>query len=192
MFIRDEFKLLFIHPPKTGGISIGTYLIKNGFCYSQKHLNNDLKKEYAKYGNHHVDNRLIPNFDYDYMFSIFRDPIERLKSGYKHRFVNDYNFKDFVDKGLEEYDRNSSKFIDQIIKPQVEYYNEKCEVFLFKHIDKIPLYLNNRGILMKGCIDHLNKSKKLDIDINQSLYKKIKDFYKEDYIFFNSLISTNT
>jgi hypothetical protein len=31
MFIRDNFKLLFIHPPKTGGISIGTFLLENKF-----------------------------------------------------------------------------------------------------------------------------------------------------------------
>lgn len=192
MFVRDGFKLLFIHPPKTGGISIGSYILDNGFSYNQDHLTDDLKKEYMKYGNHHVDSRLIPNIEYDYTFSIFRDPVKRLESGYKHRFSNIYSFEDFVDRGLSEYNRNSSKLIDQIIKPQVEYYTQKCEVFLFQDIKKIPLYLNERGIKMKGKIVHINRSKHLNININQSIFNKIKDFYKEDYIFLDLLGGSNT
>lgn len=192
MFVRDGFKLLFIHPPKTGGISIGSYILDNGFSYNQDHLTDDLKKEYMKYGNHHVDSRLIPNIEYDYVFSIFRDPVKRLESGYKHRFSDTYSFENFVDKGLSEYDRNSSKLIDQIIKPQVEYYTQKCEIFLFEDIKKIPFYLNEKGIKMKGEIGHINKSKKITINTHHLLINRIKNFYREDYIFLDLLGSSNT
>lgn len=187
MFVRNGFKLMFIHPPKTGGISIGTYILNNGFRYTQEHLSNKLKREYFKYGNHHVDSRLILNIDYDYTFSIFRNPIERLKSGYKHRFSEEFSFEEFVDKGLTEYDRDSSRMLDQIIKPQVEYYTQRCEVFLFEDIKKIPQYLNERGIKMKGEVGHINKSKKILIDIKNSIIDRIIEFYKEDYLFLKHL-----
>jgi hypothetical protein len=192
MFVRNGFKLLFIHPPKTGGISIGSYILNNGFSYTQDHLTDDLKKEYMKYGNHHVDSRLIPNIDYNYVFSIFRDPIERLKSGYKHRFSEEFSFEEFVDKGLLEYNRNSSRMLDQIIKPQVEYYTKNCEVFLFENIKNLPIYLNEKNIKVYGNLEHINKSKKITIDIKKSLIGRIRDFYKEDYLFLKCLSCSNT
>ena len=166
--------------------------MNNGFSYTQDHLTDDLKKEYMKYGNHHVDSRLIPNIDYDYTFSIFRDPIERLKSGYKHRFSEEFSFEEFVDKGLSEYDRDSSRMLDQIIKPQVEYYTKKCEVFSFQDIKKLPIYLNERNIKVSGNLDHINKSKKINIKIKKPLINKIRTFYEEDYLFLKHLSCPNT
>ncbi len=189
MFIRDNFKLLFIHPPKTGGISIGTFLLENKFTYTQEHLSEELKELYFKYGNHHVDSKLIPNIEYDYVFSIFRDPIERLKSGYKYRFLNQMSFENFIEEGFSNYNLSSDKMIDQILKPQVEYYTKNCEVFLFGEIKKIPEYLNSRGIQVSGKLPYLNKSDNFDIKISNSLKEKIIDFYKEDYLFLKTISS---
>ncbi len=190
MFVRDNFKLLFIHPPKTGGISIGSFLLENGFRYTQEHLSEELKIEYMKYGNHHVDATLIPNIEYDYVFSVFRDPIERLKSGYKHRFSTQMTFEDFIEEGFSNYSSKSSKMIDHIIKPQVEYYTKTCEVFLYENIKKIPEYLNERNIRVSGNLKYLNRSNVVDIFISDNLKQKIIDFYKEDYLFFKSLLSS--
>ena len=187
MFVRDRLKLLFIHPPKTGGMSIGTFILNNNFRYTQEHLSDELKQEYFKYGNHHVDSKLIPDIEYDYSFSVFRDPLERFKSAYKNRFFNEFSFEDFVEKSLLEYDDNSSDIINQFIKPQVRYYTKKCEVFLFENLTKIPLYLNKKGIEMQGTLSHLNKSKDLEVNPSPSQIEKIKNFYREDYSFSTSL-----
>ncbi len=193
MFIRDNFKLLFIHPPKTGGISVGTFLLDNGFQYTQEHLSEELKKEYMKYGNHHVDSSLIPDINYDYIFSIFRDPVERLISGYFYRFSDQMSFNDFVNFGFKTYDSKSCKLIDQIIKPQVNYYTKNCDVLLFENLHFLPTYLRSKGISVSNDLKHLNKSTKKNIEISSKILEKIKKFYHEDYFFLqDKLCGSNT
>lgn len=187
MWILEDFKLMFIHPPKTGGISISVLLTDSGFQYTQKHLTEELREKFFQFGNHHAPACLIPNINYDYTFSTFRDPVERIKSAYNYRFRDQgkcMTFEEFVEKGICNYDSQSTELIFSIIKPQVEYYTEKCEVFLFSELQKLPERLRSRGVYIKGDIQHLNKSNKSDFIISNCLLEKIKDFYKEDYLFY--------
>lgn len=124
IFILPEKKILFIHIPKTGGSSVETYLQRLGFGMSMfsttdnskgctpQHFHRDLLLEYAFPG------------EFDAVFTIVRDPVERFKSEYNFRMqIRQKNGNDiipvsaWVKSVLKQYQENPFAF-DNHLRPQ--------------------------------------------------------------------------
>ena len=189
VFERNGIKILFIHVPKTSGLFTIALLKSLGFK-EIVNPNPKMTKEFKLcIGNHVHAEILSQEYDlneFNYIFSYFRDPIERLKSAYKMLHLNDEkydNFEQFVEDMFEKY--QVDQYIEtNFIRPQNEFYVDGCEVFSYSKDNRISFV----DKLVKLDYIDVNQSPKQNIIISHSLEKKIKNFYKKDYDLYGYLI----
>lgn len=191
VFTKNNKKVLYVHVPKTAGSSVLNLFKNNG--YEVSYFDEGSVRPFKGLcGSQHIHAELIKEeFDlseFSYIFSIYRDPVERLISEYTWRCSKGGqrypSLKYWVELIFDLYDQNNY-VNDNHIRPQSEFYFEGCEVYDFKNISSLPEKLSEK-------ID-LNVSKKLSYT-NYSTYKyeltercknTIIDFYKSDYEWIN-------
>lgn len=189
VFEKDGIKILFIHVPKTAGLFTISLLRSLGFTEVVNH-HPKFKNEFKLCIGHHVHAEILSQeydlSEFSYIFSYFRDPIERLKSVYKMRYLtNDtyQNFEEFVNDVFEKY-QDDSYVETNFIRPQNEFYVDNCNVLSYSRDNKITFIPD---LINLNLID-VNQSPKSDIQISISLEQKIKDFYSVDYEKYGHLI----
>ena len=147
---RQKIRILFVHVPKCGGGSIEKFFRDNGFvedlflidsrlahyCCSPQHWHRDLLLKVVKMSS------------IDYIFTIVRDPVDRLVSEYKWRIKHPSTSKGF-DSWYQHsrimYDSDPFVF-DNHLRPQVEFILPGCDVYRFSSglqniVDHISLKL---------------------------------------------------
>ena len=192
VYTKSGARILFVHIPKTGGSSIEKYLRDNKWTESHHTVPGEWKhatwEKYDRWGN------------FDYKFTVIRDPVERFKSDILHlskdiryemliyRFFGHHRAWNITDQKLKQFlnkmTANPTK-IDNHIRPQSDFLKKHSDIKLFKYpgsIINIPLVLNAMFDTPLGNMPHLKKAKSK----NKPVFTKaqediIKQYYKKDY-----------
>jgi hypothetical protein len=140
VFIKDHFRVLFVHVPKTGGTAVEFFFEKNGFAVSfvDRGGANSLVPV-MKCSPQHMHAAMLREIlhlrGFGYMFMTVRNPIDRLVSEYRMRAVMQSQIDDidaWIDYVLGAYGGNNF-MIDNHIRPQSEFWLPGCEVFKQEH-----------------------------------------------------------
>jgi len=193
VFTKDNKKILFIHVPKTAGSSINKLFLNNGYeisYYSESSKN--LYKGLC--GPQHIEAKLIEeefkNQSFDYVFSIFRNPIDRHLSeftwapwGLMGRDIHTPElFEEWCPKIFKSYIQTPYKF-DNHIRPQNEFYLQGIDVYDFDKISKLTQKLCAKIGLENKELPYERSSRKDDCEyvIYEDTIKLIENFYQGDY-----------
>ena len=117
-------KVLFIHIPKTGGSSVNVWLSSLG----ETSFYETSVPSFMKCSPQHMsfeDIKLLqPNIEFDFIFSIVRDPYTRIESEYAFRtdtqfkkFKRRPSFSNWLNNSVKAYNKNSYHF-DNHMRPQ--------------------------------------------------------------------------
>jgi hypothetical protein len=188
VFTKNAIKVLYVHVPRTAGSSVQKYFETNGYevSYFDEGARNLYKGLCAS---QHIEAKLIlEEFDlseFQYIFSVFRDPVERLVSEYKWRCSEGgERYPDFpywVEWIFRCYEENNY-VNDNHIRPQHEFYFEECEVFDFNDISNLPQKLSDRiGLELSRELGKENSSS-FSFSMDEKCLNHIRDFYKKDYV----------
>lgn len=131
-----ESKVLYVHIPKAGGISISNFFKKIGFT---EHFGRENAKLFPimKYPPSHFDYKTICSlFDiekFDFRFTIVRNPYDRIRSDYRFAMKANPALRDnpvpmnfWINKVFDGYLSNEY-FLGHHIKPQHLFVGEKIE-----------------------------------------------------------------
>jgi len=185
IFKKNDLTVFFSHIPKTGGSSIEEYFLQNGFNITL--LSGGLypcSLQHRQYG----DKELMMSLgecDINYSFTIIRNPIDRLISGFNMRNPNMDMSKlnNYILDNLKLY-RSDNYILDNHIRPQNEFIHSDMEIFKFGEWNKIIDKLNTL-YSFNNKFPHENKSKCEKItrsDIPEDVIELIQTFYKKDFI----------
>jgi len=141
MPIDFTHKAIFIHIPKTGGRAVSQLMgiqkdvRKNLYCKELTHMTLPMIKK-------HVDTKGY------YVFTFVRDPYTRITSEYSWRMRNimspvfqepvayRLSFAAYMELLLERWDKLSSVWNERChVVPQVEYLNDRVNIFRFEKIE---------------------------------------------------------
>lgn len=203
LFFSDKKNILYIHIPKTGGVSITAALSKHGHSYlSQKYPEKNYNVPSAHLTSKEVNNILIKNeIDVDFEFTIVRNPYHKLESEYFYQFATIYRIKEwsiktflklknfssfnkFIKKELS-FAINNPEYKNNHFKPQVKFLSDKTKIYKFenKFLD-LKKDLSNYDInfqigkkqYTRGVISKLFK-----IKWNRNSLNLVNEFYKDDF-----------
>ena len=152
--ISHKYKLIFVHIPKCAGTSIEKWFLndsgldmdnRQGLSLGQSLNSNGPRRlshyslsEYLKFG--YVSEDMMKEYK---IFTIVRDPLERLYSSYRYRgFDVRMSFDTFLTKKLPTLiDSQESYFY----RPQVEFFKNasNLNIFHINHIEDCEKYLSN-------------------------------------------------
>ena len=192
VFTKDDRKVLFIHVPKTAGSSINKLFVNNG--YERSYYSESSREPHKGLcGPQHMDAKLLEDeFDlseFDYIFSVFRDPIDRHLSEFtwapwglcgRDIYTQDL-FDAWCPKIFSTYKANNYKF-DNHIRPQSEFYVEGTEVFDYDDISNLTKKLAERVGLDDVEMPYERSSRKdTDYVIYDTTITAIEEFYAADY-----------
>ncbi len=189
LFAFKETKTVFIHIPKTAGISLINAIYGNVNGGGHRTFN------FYKY----IYGEDIANF---FTFSFVRHPYSRLYSAFNYlkqgginshdkkafetHLIHFKNFKDFVLNGLNE------KLINEIIHftPQSNFICDARNSILIDFVGKYEniandiSYIENK-INFSLSLPHLNKSNLNNVKMDDKVKSRIFDIYKRDFKIFN-------
>lgn len=130
----DGRRILFVHIPRTGGTTVEQWLMRAGSL----RLYSTRKPEYGKCTPQHlrysdIEALLGENY-FSYVFSIVRNPYQRVESEYRLRMSlgdQKVGFSEWLDRYLSL--RNQDAWIlDNHLRPQVEFLGDSVELFHFE------------------------------------------------------------
>lgn len=193
VFQKDNKKVLFIHVPKTAGSSINKLFVNNGYemsYYSES--SRDLYKGLC--GPQHMEAKLLEEeFDlssFDYIFSIFRDPVDRHLSEFTwapwglmgRNIYTPERFEEWCPRIFRAYGETPYR-MDNHIRPQHEFYVDGCDVYDYDNIDTLTDKLCDKIGLDDKVMPYERSSRYAaeDYVIYEDTYDYITDFYKGDY-----------
>ena len=212
IFFDQGKSLLYIHIPKTGGSSVETILTQNGYKSSFRFRGfhpRDLT--FIKCSPQHFHAELISKLFYvdqfDKVFTIIRDPFERIKSEYywqRHLNIAEKRPTEWLRSIFHNYETNPYIF-DNHIRPQVDFIVEQSTIFKLEEdginkairfaldqddtvskdnsISKRILKNVSIGKNRSGRIVHKKKTAK-EAEIENEFFSirdTIYDFYEQDY-----------
>lgn len=134
-------KVLFIHIPKSGGSTIETVLSKLSDEYGNGRLDyiNNIKFPSSKNTMQHMDGDQLRSLfdlrDFDFIFTVIRDPLSRIKSEFRwqlHKPWAHNGFDKWYSHVQDVYKKNNSAF-DNHLKPQWNFLVENIKIFRFEN-----------------------------------------------------------
>lgn len=192
-FVQKNFlnnKYVFIHIPKTGGISVCKAL----------NIEPHGHKTYKEY-------EYILNSDQYFFFTFIREPVDRFLSAYNFLIQGGRNKKDTRNKNKFDIRKNNFREflnnLDKLNNLPIHFISQSY--FLLNKKNKIEIdfigdyknlknefeYLCNLLKINANVLKTENKSVKYitKLDLTDSDIKKILNFYKEDHDIYNSIIN---
>lgn len=200
----DKGKIFFIHIPRTGGLALQIALEKSFKRDGQN--TGDFKSPCS---NQHKHYSLLDEEesleDQDYIFTVIRDPIERLQSCYKwtldnanewistykdqfggmdkyiNSLVEEMTFQEFVIQSFKDYEENN--FVqDNHIRAQSHYIGPKVDkIYRYPDVFKeLPIDLKKIGFSMVSNIPVCNSSSIRELNIDKETMDLIQKLYKDD------------
>lgn len=193
LFNINGKEILFIHIPKTGGTSIEKYFLEtmgeNMFCDNKYRESYLWGQKDGKFFQHltmeeiFIKYKLLDINKIDFIFTIIREPVSRFKS-YSRWYIGKDNILEHLEtKGKDSHIRPQSDYIKNY-RTNIKIY--KYELGLQNIINDV-LKLNN--IKPKTKLSHTLNRKKINISFSEEEIKKIKSFYKDDFINFIYLLN---
>ena len=195
-FLFREKPLIFVHIPKTGGVSIRSWAIDRG-----------LARKKTESGNKHISaNKLIkkwkaidPNLQ---TFAVVRNPYDRVVSCWKYytdKEKTKFSFEEFV--FAEKLERVKKKtdplykiqkykigLIDSVVRdPMVNYVNDDTIILRYENLNEdfktIQQMVNQHDPL--PMLNTSSKDKGYKQYYNDATREHIRELYKEDFERFN-------
>lgn len=193
VFTKDNQRVLFIHVPKTAGSSVNKLFMNNG--YERSYYSESSREPHKGLcGPQHMDAELLEEeldlSSFDYIFSIFRDPIDRHLSEFtwapwglcgRDIYTEDM-FDDWCGKIFQAYKQNPYRF-DNHIRPQSEFYVDGIDVYDYDNISELTDKLCAKIGLESTTLPYERSSRRDDREyvIYDSTIDLITEFYKGDY-----------
>ena len=184
---KDDQKILYVHVPKTAGSSVLNLFKDNG--YEVSYFDEGSVRPFKGLcGSQHIHAELIKGeFDlseFSYIFSIYRDPVDRLISEYTWRCSKGGqrypSLKYWVELIFDLYDQNNY-VNDNHIRPQNEFYFESCDVYDFNHVSSLPKKLSEKiNLNISEDLGYTNSSK-YKYELTDRCKDIIMEFYNSDY-----------
>lgn len=203
MPLFHDYKLYFVHIPKTGGTTIDTMFLSNDIMkliysheYNDKYLvgrckyNNNFLLQHCPL-EYIIKNNYLNNITKSYYrFAIVRNPYDRLISSWAYyNKVFSITLNDFINKITNCSDKKSSFYIFTL--PQHKYiYDSKLNLLVDKIIyferynEELSNFLNNRKINIKIFHENKTEHKKYNEYLTRDMYNKINDYYDLDFKLF--------
>lgn len=187
VFTKDNQKILYVHVPKTAGSSVLKLFEENG--YEVSYFDDGSIRPYKGLcGSQHIHAELIKQefnlSDFSYIFSIYRDPVDRLISEYTWRCSKGGqrypSFKYWIELIFDLYEQNNY-INDNHIRPQNEFYFDECDVYDFEGVSSLPKKLSKKVDLKNVNILKYENSSNYDYVLTEKCKQHIIDFYKKDY-----------
>lgn len=195
VFRRDNFSILYVHIPKTGGSTIESLFKQSGFSIEYldtggKNSLNNLTHCSPQHFHREILESIFNIEKFDYIFTTIRNPISRIKSEYL--MMNRGNKTDvnkWITDTLSTF--NNNPFIyDNHIRPQSDFILGSGDIFKLEDgfnlewienlEEKIPfnLHKNISHDLNRKKLDGITTS---DVMLNTKTTELIMNFYKDDF-----------
>jgi len=193
VYTKDDQKILFIHVPKTAGSSVNKLFAQNGYDISY-YSEGSTSRFRGHCGPQHIDRELIlGEFDldtFDYIFSIYRDPADRLLSEFtwapwglvgRDEYTSEA-FETWCPLIFDAWKKQKYRF-DNHIRPQCDFYIDDTDVYDFDEIHTLPEKLRDKIGLDNIDLPYERSSRRDDREyiIYENTFELIKEFYKGDY-----------
>jgi len=192
VFTKDDQKILYVHVPKTAGSSVLNLFKDNGYEISYFD-EGSVRPFKGLCGSQHIHTELIKEeFDlseFSYIFSIYRDPVDRLISEYTWRCSKGGqrypSLKYWVELIFDLYDQDNY-VNDNHIRPQNEFYFDECDVYDFNSISSLPKKLSEKiNLNISKELGYTNSSK-YKYELTDRCKNIIMEFYNSDYNWLNT------
>lgn len=189
-------KILFIHIPKTGGTTIERYFCElmkiNHFKYPtfyQEYLwglgENKLQYQHLTMKQIFNDLKLYKLDDFDFIFTVVRDPIKRFISECNWRPQRYHNPQNLIDKIHDKSKRKNSHFFSQY--DFIKGYENKLKIYKFEdginNIVNDVIEVNKFNINMPN-LKYIKKSKILINDLSKKYKDEILKVFLKDFLIF--------
>ena len=187
-----EYKICFVHIPKTAGTTIekSLNLLNAESLYSErKFVNKNVTAQHFNY--EELKEVLGDTLDQYQIFTVVRNPFDRIVSEYHHVIHNDWateyknlSFDEFVKKSIFTDVETRIRIFDAHIEPQT-YFIKGCEnikVFKYENLEECFNWI--RQIVGDNIsFGHERKSERRPYNEyykNSDTIKLVSEFYKED------------
>ena len=169
--ISHKHKFIFLHIPKSGGISLNSALAVNTT------IDERFKGGHPKLSRYHE----MCNIDDYFKFTFTRNPWDRLLSCYKYlKSGGRNNCKHDIDAGKELKDIEFSDFVRNITN--YNFIHIKPQMFFIEHInslDFIGRFENLQGDFNKVC-DKIGLERRQLPHKNKSIHKHYTEYYNDE------------
>lgn len=199
IFRYNGKKYCFVHIPKSGGIYITVYILRHN--YGEDIVNEDNWTSYAKFYYDDIDNNRVhmplsvqEMSDYE-CFCIIRNKYDTRISAYnwikKHDNYTKF-FNEYIENGdFKIYPQDNKTRISTFGLKQVDYIKgtQRCKLFLYQNFNDCLDYIDNIFDKKIERFEKINNNKNQDtILIDDSIKKRIYDYYFDDFKLIESLI----
>ena len=200
IFEKNGKKALFIHIPKAAGTTIEDAFVDAGFEMSYRRGGkygalNDLDKANGCSPQHLHANLLdkcLSDHSFDVSFTVVRHPLERMISEYKFRtesrnsFALGKSLDEFADTALSEF-QNNPLFLDNHIRPQVQFLWNSCKVLKLENgldeLSELVSNLINEDVSFSGP-PKMRSKKSAQMQFSVEVEAKLRQFYTDDFKMF--------
>lgn len=192
--------VLFIHVPKSGGTSVDAWLS----AHADASLHNRLKRLFSVHDGLGLDWQLpmqhfhaevlermfAPGF-FDYAFMVVRDPLERLKSEYRHIRALPFRIDTWLPFGVWArvmlwLARRAPSFARNHLRPQSDFVCFDAEIFRFEdgleHI--IKTVAERLGLPQPQDVPHKRNRADEAIPVSPRTARALRAHYRKDYEIF--------
>lgn len=202
VFQKDGRSILFIHVPKTGGSTVEELFRSSGYrvLYLDGKMGPGTANYFRKCAPQHMNGKMLEEIfqldRFDFTFLMARNPLARFKSRYvwsnrKSAKIDPVVGQNWVEKQFREYSTN--KFVGgNHVRPQVDFLTPGCDVYHFENgMQNMFDDLDSRFDLgLQKSIPRVREGNKVssmsssDVVVTESIERRVKEFYAEDYMRF--------
>lgn len=183
-FEANHKRILFIHIPKTGGSSIERIFETCAHISFFSPVHPDVIRVCPQHFTL-MDIELMRGGVWDWVFTVVRNPYQRLESEYSYRkglSLTELGFNDWVLQVLCHANENPF-YLDNHLRPMHEFIDERVEIFKYENgldpvVEKARKHL---GLNEAEPLDRVNQSKRDKVKWRTKTIRAVNTFYRLDF-----------